>query len=50
MTKQDFLFICNENLINPNVALEDNGVIEILKKNGGVQQQLLLNTYLQKNF
>jgi len=55
MTKQDFIAICNEHTIDPQIALEDRGVIEILNKRvetiyQDTMQQIELSTYLSKNF
>jgi hypothetical protein len=51
MTQADFVWLCEEHTINPSIALEDDGVRNILKQiKGGVAQQLALNTYLKNNF
>jgi len=51
MTRSDFIWLCNEHTINPSIALEDEGVRNILKQyKGSVTQQLALNTYLTNNY
>jgi len=51
MTKTDFIWLCNQHTIDPSIALEDEGVKNILKQlNGSVIQQLALNTYLTNNY
>lgn len=35
MTKADFISICNDRTINPNIALENEEVKKFLKKNKG---------------
>ena len=51
MTKADFIWLCNEHTINPSIALEDEGVKNILKlKWNSVKKHLALNTYLTNNY
>jgi len=51
MTKSDFLFICNSNNINPQLAFENSEVRKILKKKmNDINKQLLLNSFLKANF
>lgn len=48
MSKQDFIWICNEHTVNPSIAMEDEGVIDILKmKVTNIKKQLALSTYLK---
>lgn len=56
MTRNDFLFICNENAVDPSIALENERVRDVLKrlKTASLLQstklQLELNTILQHEF
>jgi len=51
MTKEDFIWLCNEHTIDPSIALEDEGVIQILKEfKGTIFQQMALNSYLTNNY
>jgi len=51
MTKQDFIWICNQHNILPSVAMEDDTVRVIIKKNmNSVAKQIALNTYLKNYF
>jgi hypothetical protein len=52
MTKNDFVWICNQHSILPSIALEDDMVRKILKQDQGkssVTNELLLSTYLKEN-
>jgi hypothetical protein len=53
MTRNDFVFICNEYSILPSIVLEDNFVRKILKDDNGkssIKNELLLSTYIKENF
>ena len=51
MRVKDFIFICEEYNVDPQLASEDEGVRNILKTPmSDVKQQLMLSTYLHKNF
>jgi hypothetical protein len=51
MNKKDFIWLCNEHTINPSIAIEDEGVRNILKlKMSSVKKQIALSTYLTKNY
>lgn len=51
MTKADFIWVCNQHAIDPSIALEDEGVKQILKLHKGSTIQLLaLNSYLSENY
>lgn len=32
MTKQDFIWLCNEHTVAPSIVMEDEGAIQILKE------------------
>lgn len=52
MTKNDFVWICNEHNILPSIALEDDMVRKILKQDQekpSVNNEILLSTYLKEN-
>jgi hypothetical protein len=54
MTREDFVTICNEHTIAPEVALENEGVVNILKRkvtsvHQDLLQQIELSTYLKEN-
>lgn len=50
MTKNDFVWICNQHNILPNIALEDDIVKKIIKSNSkSLVKQFALNTYLKEN-
>jgi hypothetical protein len=55
MTKEDFVYICNEHTVDPGVAMSDEGVRDILKQKITTVyqdrlQQIQLSTYLNENF
>lgn len=51
MNKRDFIWLCGEYNILPSVALEDDGVVRILKsKVNDTRKQLELSGYLKINF
>jgi len=53
MTKKDFLDICAQVDILPAVALECEGVRDLLKRDKGnpkIENQLLLHTLIHKHF
>lgn len=52
MTRNDFVWICNQHSILPSIALEDDTVQKILKQDQGkssVTNEILLSTYLKEN-
>lgn len=50
MTRNDFVWICNQHNILPNIALEDDIVKKIIKSNSNsLVKQFALNTYLKEN-
>lgn len=55
MTREDFVAICGDHTIDPEIALEDEGVVKILKQrvttiHQDMLQQMELSTYLKHNF
>ena len=52
MTKSDFTFLCNEAMVSPDVALENDFVRKVLKqdKSNSVYYQLKLATVLSTEF
>ena len=53
MTKQDFLGICAECEVNPNLVVEVDEVVDLLKRdkdNAKIENQLLLHTLIHKHF
>jgi hypothetical protein len=53
MTKHDFLGICTECEVNPNLVVDDPEVVDLLKRdknNPRIENQLLLHTIIHKNF
>ncbi len=55
MTKTDFLMICNDHGIAPEVVLEDRAVLKILRQpvdsiHQDLLQQMQLSAYLKENF
>lgn len=53
MTYEDFLFICNENTVDPSLAIEHSQVRALLKSDrdrNSVEAQLKLNVILQAAF
>jgi len=53
MRYEDFLFICNENTVDPSLAIEHSQVRELLKSDrdrNSVEAQLKLNGILQSQF
>jgi hypothetical protein len=52
MTRNNFVWICNEHNILPSIALGDDMVRKILKQDNGkssVTNEILLSTYLKEN-
>ena len=52
MTKQDFLGICTECEVNPNLVVEFDGVVDLLKadlRRPKIENQLLLHTIIHKH-
>jgi hypothetical protein len=55
MTREDFVAICSDHTIAPEIALEDEGVVKILKQRvttiyQDTLQQIELSTYLTERF
>ena len=51
MSNRDFIWLCGEYGILPSIALEDDGVVRILKsKVNDTRKQLELSGYLKANF
>ena len=55
MTKTDFLMICNDHGIAPEIVLEDRAVLKILREpvnsiHQDLLQQMQLSAYLKENF
>ena len=53
MTKNDFLSICTECEVNPNLVVEVPEVRDLLKADKGapkIENQLLLHTLIHKHF
>tara|TARA_R100001440_G_scaffold858_1_gene2807 strand:+ start:80 stop:253 length:174 start_codon:yes stop_codon:yes gene_type:complete len=52
MTKQDFLGICTECEVDPNLVVEVPEVVDLLKRDYGnakIENQLLLHTLIHKH-
>tara|TARA_R110002033_G_scaffold97692_2_gene146200 strand:+ start:732 stop:893 length:162 start_codon:yes stop_codon:yes gene_type:complete len=53
MTKSDFTFLCNEAMVSPDVALENDFVRKVLKEDkssNSVVNQVKLATFLSTEF
>jgi hypothetical protein len=51
MNRLDFNYICADHCIDPSIAIEDDGVRDILKsKMSSIPKQIALSTYLKDNF
>jgi len=53
MTKNDFLHICWECEVNPNLVVDVHEVVDLLKRDKGnprIENQLLLHNIINSNF